>query len=83
MEEVTDQVAGDVLVGMEPEEHLCLQRLVLAKPECDCADGSDLSPVAPDWRNLWIGAFFGPSLCGYWDVPIRRFVDTKDGFAVG
>ena len=25
MEETTDQVAGDVLVGMEPEEHLRLQ----------------------------------------------------------
>ena len=71
MQKITDQVARHVLIRMQPKEHLRLECVVLAKPECYCTDRGDLSPVAPDWRNSRIRPFFGPSLGRDWDVAIR------------
>jgi hypothetical protein len=46
MEEITNEVAGDVLVGMEPEENLRLQRFLVVKTQSDRTDGRDLSPLS-------------------------------------
>lgn len=83
MQEITDQMAVDISVGMESEENLRLQRLVVVEPEGDRTDGRDLSPVTMDWRNLWIGAFFLPSLGCNGSITIRRFINAEDNFAVG
>jgi hypothetical protein len=82
MQEITDQMAIDILVGVESKEDLRLQRLIVVEPQGDRADGRDFSPVTSDWRNLWIGAFSGPSLGCDGSISIRRFIDTQDGFAV-
>jgi hypothetical protein len=71
MQKITDQVACHVLIRMQPKEHLRLEGVSLIEPECYCTDGRDLSPVAPDWRNGRIRAFFGPSLRRDRDVAIR------------
>lgn len=84
MQEITDEVAGDVRVGMESKEHLRLEGVVfVVEPQRNRPDGRDLSPVASDWRNGRIRLLFRPTLGRYWDVPIRRFVDAEDDLAVG
>jgi len=82
MQKITNQVTRHVLVGMQPKEHLCSESVALTEPECDCTDSRDLSPVATDWRNGRIGAFFGPPLSRDWDVAVRRLVDTENRLAI-
>ncbi len=39
VEEITDEVAGDVRVWMKPKEHLRLQSVVFAEPQRNRTDG--------------------------------------------
>jgi hypothetical protein len=82
VKEITDEMACDVRVRVKSKEYLRLECGFLVEPQGNRADNRDLSPVAPDWRNGGIGAFFRPSLRRYWNIPIRRLVDAEDRLAV-
>mgnify|MGYP007116969874 CR=1 FL=1 len=70
MQKITDQVTRHVLIGVQPEEHLRLEGVMLPEPERNCANRGDLSPVAADWRNGRVRPFFGPALGRDWDVAV-------------
>jgi hypothetical protein len=58
VQEITDEMACDVRIRVKPKEHLRLECVFLVEPQGNCTDNRDLSPVAPDWRNIWIRTFF-------------------------